>query len=172
MDFSAYINADNNDDSDGKSSSTSQTLLGIILMLISLFILFIQFCFDEHFMRKYSCHPLICIGYEGIFGFFINLFLCGIFYFIKCGSYDVGKEVPYFIENMSTGDDKNIWRPENIVFAFRQLIDNTTLTIIVPTTIIFMASFNIFGACITKYGSAIKRTVTDNCRSFLVWFFF
>ena len=170
--LSAYINADNSDDSDGKSSSASQTLLGIILMLISMFILSIQFCFDEHFMRKYSCHPLICIGYEGIFGFFINLFLCGIFYFIKCGSYDVGKEPPYFVENMCTGDDKNVWRPENIVFAFRQLIDNTTLSIIVPITIIFMASFNIFGVSITKYGSATTRTVTDNCRSFLVWLFF
>ena len=117
-------------------------------------------------MRKYSCHPLICIWYEGIFSFFINLFLCGIFYFIKYGSYDVGKEPRYFVENMFTWDDKNLWRPENIVFAFRQLIDNTTLTIIVPITIIFMASFIIFDVSITKYGSATTRTVTDNYSHF------
>ena len=169
--LSAYINAED-DEEDGNSSSASQTLLGIVLMLIAMFILSIQFCFDEHFMRKYSCHPLICIGYQGVFGFFINLFLCTMFYFIKCGSYDIGKDPPYFVKNMCTGDDDNVWRPENIIFAFRQLFENRTLSIIVPITIIFMSSFNIFGVSITKYGSATTRTVTDNCRSFLVWLWF
>ena len=166
--LSAYLNADENE----HTSSASQTLLGIILMVIAMFILSIQFCFDEYFMRRYSCHPLICIGYQGVFGFFINLFLCFIFYFIKCGSYDEGQEVPYFVENMCTEDDDHEWRPENIVFALRQLIDNHILTIIVPITIIFMSSFNIFGVSITKYGSATTRSVTDNCRSFLVWLWF
>ena len=121
--LSAYISAEENEENNNKdSSSASQTLLGIVLMLIAMFILSIQFCFDEYFMRKYSCHPLICIGYQGVFGFFINLFLCIIFYFIKCGSYEKGEKPPYFVENMCTGDDKNVWRPENIVFALRQYV--------------------------------------------------
>jgi len=168
--FSAYLNADKNKNEGG--SDASQTLLGIILMLIAMFILSIQFCFDEYFMRKYSCHPLICIGYEGVFGFFINLILCGIFYFIKCGSYNIGEEPPYFVKNMCTGDDENVWRPENILFAFDQLINNTILSIIVPIAVLFMSSFNILGVSITKYGSATTRSVTDNCRSFLVWLWF
>jgi hypothetical protein len=168
--FSAYLNADKNKNEGG--SDASQTLLGIILMLIAMFILSIQFCFDEYFMRKYSCHPLICIGYEGVFGFFINLILCGIFYFIKCGSYNIGEEPPYFVKNMCTGDDENVWRPENILFAFDQLINNTILSIIIPIAVLFMSSFNILGVSITKYGSATTRSVTDNCRSFLVWLWF
>ena len=168
--LSAYMNADEETDKDTSDAKT--TLLGIILMLIAMFILSIQFCFDEHFMRKYSCHPLICIGYQGVFGFLINLVLCTIFYFIKCGSYPPNEQPPYFVKNMCTGDNENVWRPENIVFALRQLFNNSLLTIIVPITIIFMASFNIFGVSITKYGSATTRTVTDNCRSFLVWLFF
>ena len=170
--LSAYLNADEKSEDGGNFSDAKTTLLGIVLMVIAMFILSIQFCFDEHFMRKYSCHPLICIGYEGIFGFFINLLLCIIFYFIKCGSYEDKEEPPYFVKNMCTGDNDNVWRPENIVFAFRQLINNSLLSILVPITIIFMASFNIFGVSITKYGSATTRTVTDNCRSFLVWIFF
>ena len=170
--LSAYLNADEKSDDGGNFSDAKTTLLGIVLMVIAMFILSIQFCFDEHFMRKYSCHPLICIGYEGIFGFFINLLLCIIFYFIKCGSYEDKEEPPYFVKNMCTGDNDNVWRPENIIFAFRQLINNSLLSILVPITIIFMASFNIFGVSITKYGSATTRTVTDNCRSFLVWIFF
>ena len=176
--LSAYLNAKDDEDKDDEdnNSGAKETLLGIVLMLIAMFILSIQFCFDEHFMRKYSCHPLICIGYEGVFGFFINLFLCTIFYFIKCGSYskDVkdDEDVPYFVKNMCTGDDDKIWRPENIVFAFRQLYHSRILSIIVPITIIFMSSFNILGVSITKYGSATTRTVTDNCRSFLVWLWF
>ncbi len=170
--LSAYLNADENDNKDGNSSSASQTLLGIVLMVIAMFILSIQFCFDEYFMRRYSCHPLICIGYEGVFGFFINLFLCFIFYFIKCGSYEKDEEPSYFVKNMCTSDDKNEWRPENIAFALRQFIDNGVLTIIVPITIFFMSTFNILGVSITKYGSATTRSVTDNVRSFLVWLWF
>lgn len=170
--LSAYLNADEKSDDGGNFSDAKTTLLGIVLMVIAMFILSIQFCFDEHFMRKYSCHPLICIGYEGIFGFFINLLMCIIFYFIKCGSYEDKEEPPYFVKNMCTGDNDNVWRPENIIFAFRQLINNSLLSILVPITIIFMSSFNIFGVSITKYGSATTRTVTDNCRSFLVWIFF
>ena len=168
--LSAYLTADDNDNE--YKSDASQTLLGIFLMVIAMFILSIQFCFDEFYMRKYSCHPLICIGYEGVFGFFINLLLCIIFYFIKCGSYEENEEIPYFVKNMCTGDDENVWRPENIVFAFRQLFENKVLTIIVPITIIFMSTFNIFGVSITKYGSATTRSVTDNVRSFLVWLWF
>ena len=168
--LSAYLSAEDKDNNQG--SSASQTLLGIILMLIAMFILSIQFIFDEYFMRKYSIHPLINIGYQGIFGFFINLFLCFIFYFSKCGSYEENEDVPYLVENMCTGDDENVWRPENIVFALRQYVENKILTIIVPITIIFMSSFNILGVSITKYGSATTRSVTDNVRSFLVWLWF
>ena len=171
--LSAYMNAEEKEGEDNNGQSdASQTLLGIVLMIIAMFILSIQFCFDEYFMRKYECHPLICIGYQGVFGFFINLFLCFIFYFIKCGSYAEGEDVPYFVENMCTGDDENVYRPENIIFALRQYVENHILTILVPITIIFMSSFNILGVSITKYGSATTRSVTDNVRSFLVWLFF
>jgi len=169
---SAYLTAEDKEGEDNNSSSASQTLLGIVLMLIAMFILSIQFIFDEYFMRKYSIHPLVNIGWQGIFGFFMNLILCGIFYFTKCGSYSENEKVPYFVENMCTGDDKNVWRPENIVFALRQYVENGTLTVLVPITIIFMSSFNILGVSITKYGSATTRSVTDNVRSFLVWLWF
>ena len=172
--LSAYLNADENENTESSSASAGETLLGISLMIISMFILSIQFCFDEHFMRKYSCHPLICIGYEGVFGFFINLFLCILFYFIKCGTYDIREQAPYFVKNMCTrsGVEENVWRPEDIIFAFKQLFDSGVLMTIVPITIFFMASFNILGVSITKYGSATTRAITDNVRSFLVWLYF
>lgn len=169
--LSAYLNADEKE-SEERSANASKTLLGIVLMLISMFILSIQFIFDEYFMRKYKCHPLICIGYEGVFGFFINLFLCIIFSFIKCASYKNNEKPTYLVENMCTEDDKGNWYPENILFTFRQLFNNSVLMVIVPTVIIFMSSFNILGVSITKYGSATTRSVTDNVRSFIVWLWF
>ena len=170
--LSAYLNADETSEDEDNIADAKTILLGIVLILVAMFFLSIQFCIDEYFMRKYSCHPLICIGYEGIFGFLINLFLCIIFYFIKCGSYEEKEEPPYFVKNMCTSDNANVWRPENIFFAFRQLFNNGLLCILVPINLIFMGSFNIFGVSITKYGSATTRTVTDNCRSFLVWIWF
>ena len=172
--LSAYLSASEKDESEeeNKGSDAGQTLLGIILMLIAMFILSIQFIFDEFFMRKYRCHPLICIGYEGVFGFFINLFLCAIFYFIKCGKKEEGGESNFFMENMCSPDEDNVYRPENIVYAIKQIGDSTALAVLVPIAIFFMSSFNILGVSITKYGSATTRSVTDNVRSFLVWLFF
>ena len=168
--LSAYLEAsDNEDKEDNKGSSAGQTLLGIVLMIVAMFILSIQFCFDEFFMRKYRCHPLICIGYEGVFGFFINLFLCIIFNLIKCGE---ESEDNFFMKNMCTPDDDGIYRPENAIFALRQIGNSTALAALVPICVFFMSSFNILGVSVTKYGSATTRSVTDNCRSFLVWLFF
>ena len=164
--LSAYLSASGDEES---YSSAGQTLLGIVLMLISMFILSIQFCFDEFFMRKYRCHPLICIGYEGVFGFLINLILCIIFNFIKCGD---ESEDNFFMKNMCTPDDDGIYRPENTLFALRQIGHSKILAALVPICVCFMASFNILGVSVTKYGSATTRSVTDNCRSFLVWLFF
>ena len=164
--LSAYLSASGDAES---YSSAGQTLLGIVLMLISMFILSIQFCFDEFFMRKYRCHPLICIGYEGVFGFLINLILCIIFNFIKCGD---ESEDNFFMKNMCTPDDDGIYRPENTLFALRQIGHSKILAALVPICVCFMASFNILGVSVTKYGSATTRSVTDNCRSFLVWLFF
>ena len=73
---------------------------------------------------------------------------------------------------MCTGDEDNVWRPENIVFALRQFVKNKVLTTIVPITIFFMSSFNILGVINTKYGNDTTRSVTDNGRSFFVWFGF
>ena len=171
--LAAYLDASEKEgEENNKGSSAGQTLLGIVLMIIAMFILSIQFCFDECFMRRYRCHPLICIGYQGVFGFLINLFLCTIFYFIKCGEKKEGDEDNFLMENMCTPDDDNVYRPENIVYACRQIYESGTLAALVPIAIFFMSSFNILGVSITKYGSATTRSVTDNCRSFLVWLFF
>ena len=35
-----------------------------------------------------------------------------------------------------------------------------------------MGGYNIIGICINKYGGALTRSVIDNFKSFLVWFFF
>ena len=76
------------------------------------------------------------------------------------------------MENMCSPDEDNVYRPENIVYAIKQIGDSTALAVLVPIAIFFMSSFNILGVSITKYGSATTRSVTDNVRSFLVWLFF
>jgi hypothetical protein len=48
------------------------------------------------------------------------------------------------VENMCTPDDKYVYRPENIVFALRQYVENHILTILVPITIIFMSNQAVF----------------------------
>ena len=55
--LSAYLNADETSEDEDNITDAKTILLGIVLILVAMFILSIQFCCDEYFMRKYSCHP-------------------------------------------------------------------------------------------------------------------
>jgi len=141
-------------------------ILGIITALISVVLQSSQFSFEEHYMRKYSVHPFICIGIEGIFGFILNLILCIIFYYVKCS----GDEDNFF-QNFCTQDDNGNWRMENVIYAFKQF-ENSTILILIIFLFLILIFYNIFGISINKYGGALTLSLIENFKSFLSWIFF
>ena len=155
-----------------KNGNESETNIGlmiadIILAIVCVCFRSLKFCIEEYYMRKYSFHPFLFIGTEGLFGFIFSIFLCIIFYFIKCGS-----DPSDFLQKLCTKDGNGIWRIENAIFAFQQIFDNKNILLYIIFLIISISVFNIVGISINKFGGAMSRSIVENTRAFFIWIFF
>ena len=119
--LSAFVGPQQDEKEDG-TYEIKNIIIGFITAFISVGFQSVQFCFEEYYMRKYSVHPFLCIGIEGVFGFIINLILCIIFYFIKCSENEDN-----FFKNFCIEDDNGNWRIENVIYALKKFENNTIL---------------------------------------------
>jgi hypothetical protein len=141
-------------------------LIGIEFIIVSAIFQSTQFILEQKFMRAYLFHPFLFVGVEGVVGFVVNIILCIIFYHIKCSN------APGDIFSKICLLDNGESRFENILYTIREIFKNDIKIILVVFSIICMGGYNIIGICINKYGGALTRSVIDNFKSFLVWFFF
>ena len=139
--------------------------IGIEFTIVSTIFQSIQFILEQKFMRKYLFHPFLFVGVEGAVGFFVNIILCIIFYFIQCSEGSIFNQICMREE---TGE----LRLENIIYTIKSIFTNYKKIILVIFSIICMGGYNIIGICINKYGGALTRSVIDNFKSLLVWIFF
>jgi drug/metabolite transporter (DMT)-like permease len=149
-----------------KDKLHNDSILGIFLILIAQFFAAFQYIYEENIMKNYICHPMQCIGYEGLFGTLISSFLIFIFYFIKCTN---GKRIT---EQFCNLDNEGIWRVENIFFAFTQLYYNKILILLLSLYCIGITIYNITGIAVTKYTTATTRAVVDTVRTIFIWVYF
>ena len=152
---------------DDNNINISLIIISFILFLIQMFFHAAFFSIEEYYMKKYSFHPFLFIGMQGLFGFIFNIILCIIFYYIKCGS-----DPSDFLKNLCTKDGNDIWRIENVIFAFEQIFDNHKILIYVIVLTISLFVFNMFGISIIKTGGATARALVDNATSLFVWIYF
>ena len=140
-------------------------VIGIEFTIVSTIFQSIQFILEQKFMRKYLFHPFLFVGVEGVVGFFVNIILCIIFYFIKCSEGSIFNQI-------CMREDNGELRLENIIYTIKSIFTNYKKIILVIFSIICMGGYNIIGICINKYGGALTRSVIDNFKSILVWIFF
>ena len=163
--LSAFFGPKQDEKEDG-DYDIKNLIIGFITAFISVGFQSVQFCFEEYYMRKYSVHPFLCIGIEGVFGFIINLILCIIFYFIKCS-----ENKDNFFKNLCIEDDNGNWRIENVIYALKKFENNTILMLII-ILFILLIFYNVFGISITKYGGALTLSLIENFKSLLSWLIF
>ncbi len=149
-----------------KDKLHNDSILGIILIVVAQFFSAFQYIYEENIMKNYICHPLQCIGYEGLFGTIISTVLIFIFYFIKCTN---GERIT---EQFCNLDNEGIWRVENIFFAFTQLYYNKILILLLSLYCIGITIYNITGIAVTKYTTATTRAVVDTVRTIFIWVYF
>jgi drug/metabolite transporter (DMT)-like permease len=134
------------------AAATNTQPIGIIMYLLSLIIQATQCVTEEIIFRKFTCHPLECVGYEGASGILYYLILLPIFQFIN-----VPKKVSIY------------GVLENSVEALSQCAANKYILLMVITYPMIIAVLNVSGQGITKYLSALHRTIIAQCRTVLVW---
>eukprot|EP00727_Mastigamoeba_balamuthi_P013859 m51a1_g9096 putative solute carrier family 35 member f6 (426) ;mRNA; r:70002-71706 len=136
------------------STAAWKEAVGIVLVIVAMMCGASQWIVQEYLVRKYHYHPLQVPGTEGTFGtIFVMFIVLPITYFIPGSN-------PSSMERGSY---------DNILDTFIQMGHNIPLLFFILVYIVSDAFFNFFGVNITKYLSAVHRTITDACRSVLVW---
>jgi len=114
--LSAFIVNEKNDD-------YKIFIISFALMFIAMFCQAIQNLIEENIIRRDIKHQFYFIGLEGAFGSIFNLILCIILYFINCNPNEYTKQI-------CTKDDKENWKVENSLFAFKQIYENYIILIL------------------------------------------
>ena len=143
------------------------SLIGIEFVIVAAIFRSSQFIFEQYCMRKYLFHPFFFIGFEGFIGLIFNIAICIGFYFIKCNTKDGS-----IWADICLKDEDGVLRLENILYTMKLVFKNVIKVVLVISSIICLGAYNIFGICINKYGGAMTRSVIENFKSVLVWFFF
>jgi len=107
-----------------------------------------MFVYEEIIINEYDVCVLDIVGYEGIWGVLISSI------FVSCA---------YFLPGYSFGS------LDNPIDAFTQTIFNHKLLIAFLLPMLVIGPFNYFGTSLTKYSSAMQRTLIDNSKVIIVW---
>ena len=166
--LSTFLGEEEDDDDEDKiEMSVGLYIVSYLVIFFAMFLLSTKFCIEEYYMKKYSFHPLLFIGTEGLFGLVFNIILCIILYYIKCGS-----DPSEFLQDLCIKDGNGIWRVKNIIFAFEQIMDNYKILIYIIIFTLFLFAFNIIGIYIIKFGGAMPMSLVENVRAFFIWIYF
>lgn len=144
------------------------SIWGIILVILSQLFTALQFIYEEYLIKKYICHPIKAIAWEGIWGCGFTVILLIIFQFIECPNGSTSKSV----QKICTKDDKGKWTVENTYFAFKQLGDSYLLIGMALLFVLSISVFNIAGITISKHMTGTARAVIDSVATVVVWGFF
>ncbi len=151
-------------------SSPVEISWGIILTLSGQVFTAIQFTLEELFMKKYECHPLRAVGWEGFWVTLTMLTLLITFQHIPCTPPPEGQTT--IISHICSVNEYNKWSLEDTLFALRQIGASPVLLI---TSLLLMIgySMSIFsGIFFSVYSTSAARAVVDGVRPFFIWLFF
>lgn len=153
-----------------KSEVESSSLLGYILVFFASFFVAAQITIEEEFTKNYNCHPLKAVGWEGVFGSILYLFILVGLQQVHCEAPPKGHTT--YTSMICTQNDKGEWRLEDSIFAVRQNFNSGLLFL---NSIIFclsVALINFAGVTVTKIASAGARSITEPIRTISIWAFF
>eukprot|EP00727_Mastigamoeba_balamuthi_P013871 m51a1_g9106 putative transmembrane protein c2orf18 homolog (429) ;mRNA; f:96179-97795 len=139
---------------DEVSTAAWKTVIGIVLVIVAMMCNSTQWIVQEYLVRKFHYEPLQLSGTEGTFGVLLMIF--------------VVLPVTYFVPgNNPSSNARGSY--DNAIDCFLMMGHNIPLLFFILVYIVSDAFFNFFGVNITKYLSAVHRTIIDACRSILVW---
>lgn len=150
--------------------SSNNATVGFILVIFAQVFTATQFILEENFMKKYNCHPLKAVGWEGVWGFCFYLIFLVAAQNIKC---PVSESKNDFFKLICFQDpETGVYLLEDSLYALKQLANNSSLLIYCILYICSIGVFNFVGITISKLLSSPARAIIDTIRTIVVWAFF
>jgi hypothetical protein len=163
--LAAFTNSSSSDE-----GNSNNVILGFCLVIFAQIFTAIQFILEENFTKKYDCHPLIAVGWEGVWGATFYIIYLIVAQNIKCTPPAEGQK--NFATLICSFNEHNEYYLEDSLFAFRQLGSNGSLLFYCILYICSIGVYNFVGITISKVLSSPARAVLDTIRTILVWLFF
>lgn len=137
-----------------QSLGFGKTLFGIILVLIAQVIQGAQTVVEEYLLSDLDTPPMRVVGFEGVWGFLIMVFIaCPLAFLIPGSDYSP----------MPHNSLENTWD------TFVCLGSNGNLIAVVVVYCVAILLLNMYGMCITEEFNAINRTIFEAIRTGGVW---
>jgi len=134
--------------------TTGQYIMGIALVIISQIIQAGQIVIEEHFLRNLNMPPLRVVGYEGLWGLLLMIFVaCPLAYLIPGFDY-------------STMPHNSL---ENTYDSFLCMSTQPLVVVIVLVFMVAVLFYNCYGMLITNSFSAVHRTLFEAVRTSCIW---
>ncbi|KZT44145.1 hypothetical protein SISSUDRAFT_1013225 [Sistotremastrum suecicum HHB10207 ss-3] len=121
-------------------------LVGVFFVLFAQIFTATQFVVEEKIMERYSVEPLVAVGFEGLFGVITILLLFPV--------------LAQFADKSTYFDLPRGWH---------QMINTPAVLWTGIVVAISISLFNYFGLSVTRHVSATVRSLTDTCRTLLIW---
>eukprot|EP00727_Mastigamoeba_balamuthi_P005876 m51a1_g1908 putative integral membrane (380) ;mRNA; f:797368-799030 len=135
-------------------TNVAQTLIGIALVVGSQIIQAGQLVIEEFLLKDLSMAPLKIVGYEGVWGTLMMVFVaCPLAYVVPGNDYST----------MAHNSLENTWD------SFLCLANSTTLLGVIIVFCFAVLMYNCYGMLITDSFSAINRTIFEACRTACIW---
>jgi hypothetical protein len=117
----------------------------------------LSYIFEEKYLSEFEdVHPLIVVGWEGIWGSIILFIMLIILQFIPCSSI-----------TLCSGDVV-----ENSISALKELGSSGAQITYTIVLLPLVCLYNSSGTSVTAYGSAAARCTIEQLRNLLVWLYF
>lgn len=138
----------------GSSSNSDKTALGIVLVLSAQVVSAIQMVLEETYLKDRKLPALIVTGMEGVFGTVLMLLLVMPLVYVIPGDQR---------SSMDHGSQ------ENSIDAAVMIGQNWRLALLCGFYTVSITIYNFCGQSVTKYLSAVHRTLIDASRTIIVW---
>jgi len=139
---------------DDTNVNVGNYILGIGLILAGQVVGAVQFVLEEYIMTSnWGVTPTLLVGWEGLWGTFMFLFLTPFLYYTPRDS-----DMPA----------ATVWH-ENVVDTWNQLKNSKDLIVINVVAAAALLVYNMVGNMVTKQLSSIMRSILESCRTLGVW---
>ncbi|KAH9484048.1 Solute carrier family 35 member F6 [Psilocybe cubensis] len=126
----------------------TSVLVGIFFVLFAQVFTATQFVVEEKIMSRYSVSPLVAVGFEGLFGTISVLMFVPIMAIPSISAIS-----PFF----------------DLPRGWYQMIYTPTVLYSGLAICLSISLFNFFGLSVTRHVSATARSLTDTCRTLVIW---